>query len=172
VVKVSLTAVKAAVISPRCRHHFYLSEKIVPCALRISEAASLAMHALGYLANREDGPVRVREIASRFEISEAHLSKVLQRLVKVELVRSVRGPRGGFILTRPPGSVTLLEIFEAIEGRFEPSQCLLSSAICDGDDCILGKIVVEANRMLRTRLEETTLTEVEAVINSNRIDRS
>ena len=139
----------------------------MPCALKISEAASLAMHALGYLANRQDGPITSREIANRFEISEAHLSKVLQRLTKVELVRSVRGPRGGFILTRTPESVTLLEVFEAIEGRFEPSQCLLSSSICEGDDCILGKIVVEANTMLRTRLEETTLVEVEAMISSD-----
>ena len=139
----------------------------MPCALKISEAASLAMHALGYLAKREDGPITSREIANRFEISEAHLSKVLQRLVKIELLRSVRGPRGGFTLTRPPESVTLLEVFEVIEGKFEPSQCLLSSAICDGDDCILGRIVLEANSMLRTRLEETTLVDVEAVINAD-----
>jgi Rrf2 family protein len=71
------------------------------------------MHALGYLANR-------------FEISEAHLAKVLQRLVKAELLRSVRGPRGGFILTRAPESVTLLEVFEAVinEHRCHPSHCL------------------------------------------------
>jgi Rrf2 family protein len=136
----------------------------MPCALKISEAASLAMHALGYLANCEDGPVTSREIAARFKISEAHLSKVLQRLVKVELLRSARGPRGGFVLNRRPETVTLLEIFEAIEGRFEPNQCLLSSSICDGDDCILGKIVVDANTMLRARLEETTLIDVGAVV--------
>ena len=124
------------------------------------------MHALGYLAKREDGPITSREIANSFQISEAHLTKVLQRLVKVELLRSVRGPRGGFILTRSPESVTLLEVFEAIEGRFEPSQCLLSSSICDGDTCILGKILVEANNLLRARLEETTLVDVEAGINS------
>ena len=41
------------------------------------------MHALGYLAKRQDGPITSREIATRFEISEAHLAKVLQRLVKV-----------------------------------------------------------------------------------------
>lgn len=140
----------------------------MPCALKISEAASLAMHALGYLAKREDGPVTSREIATRFEISEAHLAKVMQRLVKVGLLRSVRGPKGGFILNRRPESVNLLEIFEAIEGPFEPEQCLLSSGICDGDNCILGKIVVEANSMLRNRLEATTLEEVEAVINSKR----
>ena len=140
----------------------------MPCALKISEASSLAMHALGYLAKGEDRPITSREIAKRFEISEAHLAKVLQRMVKVGLLRSLRGPHGGFILTRPPESVTLLEIFEAIEGSFEPNQCLLSSAICDGDNCILGRIVLEANTMLRTRLEETTLVEVEAVINSSR----
>lgn len=139
----------------------------MPCALKISEAASLAIHALGYLAKREDGPITSREIAARFEISEAHLAKVLQRLVKVELLHSVRGPRGGFTLTRSPETVTLLEIFEAIEGRFEPDQCLLSSAICDGETCILGKIMVDANNMLRARLEETTLVDVEAVISAN-----
>lgn len=118
------------------------------------------MHALGYLAKREDGPITSREIVSRFEISEAHLAKMLQRLVKVELLRSSRGPRGGFILTRSPESAALLEIFE-------PSQRLLSSAICGGDNCILGSIVLEANNMLRTRLEETTLDDVEAVISSS-----
>lgn len=136
----------------------------MPCALRISEAASLAMHALGYLAHREVRPVPVREIASRFEISEAHLSKVMQRLVKVGLLISARGPRGGFVLSRSPGSITLLEIYEAIEGPFEPDQCLLSAAICDGESCILGRIVLEANRMLRNRLQGTTLQEVGTII--------
>jgi Rrf2 family protein len=136
----------------------------MPCALRISEAASLAMHALGYLANRENGPITTREIATRFEMSEAHLSKVLQRLVKVDLLRSIRGPKGGFVLTRPPGEVSLLEVFEAIEGPFEPNQCLLSAAVCDGETCILGKIVVEANEMVRSRLEATSLNQVGAVV--------
>jgi DNA-binding IscR family transcriptional regulator len=58
----------------------------MPCALKISEAASLAMHAREYAAKREDGPITSREIAHRFEISEAHLAKVLQRLVEIEAV--------------------------------------------------------------------------------------
>ena len=141
------------------------------CALKISEASSLAMHALGYLANREDRPVNAREIASRFEISEAHLSKVLQRLVKVGLLRSSRGPKGGFLLTRTPESITLLEVYESIEGTIKPSQCLLSAAICDGESCILGKIVLEANQTLRTRLEETTLTEVGKIVSPELVPR-
>lgn len=136
----------------------------MPCALKISEAASLAMHALGYLARSGDRPVTTREIATRFEISEAHLSKVLQRLVKTDFLHSARGPRGGFVLSRDPTSVSLLEVFEGIEGPFEPSQCLLSAAICDGESCILGKFVVEANTLLRTRLETTTLENIGSVI--------
>jgi Rrf2 family protein len=167
VVKGSLTEVKDGAVWCSIPRPIQQLERRMPCALKISEAASLAMHALGYLARREDGrPITSREIANRFEISEAHLSKVLQRLGKAEYVRSIRGPRGGFILTRAPESVTLLKVFEAIEGRFEPSQCLLSSSICEGETCILGQIVVEANNMLRTRLAGTTLAEIKAVINS------
>jgi Rrf2 family protein len=136
----------------------------MPCALKISEAASLAIHALGFLADRGEVPVTTRQIATRFQMSEAHLAKVLQRLIRVDLVRSIRGPKGGFLLTREPESVTLLEVFEAIEGPFEPSRCLLSGAICDGESCIIGKIVVEANTLLKQRLEETTLNQVGAVI--------
>lgn len=136
----------------------------MPCAFKISEAASLAMHALGYLAKNGDRPVTTREIATRFEMSEAHLSKVLQSLVKVDLLRSARGPRGGFALARDPATVSLLAVFEGIEGPFEPSQCLLSAAICDGETCVLGKIVVEANLLIRTRLEATTLDDIGSVI--------
>lgn len=134
------------------------------CGLKISEAASLAIHALGFLADRKEAPVTTKQIADRFEMSEAHLAKVLQRLIRVDLVRSVRGPKGGFVLTREPEKLTLLEIFEGIEGPFEIGRCLLSAAICDGETCILGKIVVEANTILRTRFEETTLAQVGAVV--------
>jgi len=136
----------------------------MPCALRISEAASLAMHALGYLAAHGDQPVSARVIASRFSVSEAHLSKVLQRLVKTGLLRSVRGPKGGFSLTRTPESVPLLEVFEAVEGPIDPSSCLFGEPVCDGDTCILGRVVREANRMLSEHLARNTLADVGAVV--------
>ena len=118
------------------------------CALKISEAASLAMHAMGLLAMEPDRSRSVRAIAGRLGLSEAHLSKVLQRLVKAGLLRSNRGPRGGFRLTREPEQISLLEVFEAIEGPVEPTDCLLSLPLCDGSGCILGKILVDVNHLL------------------------
>jgi len=141
----------------------------VPCALRISEAASIAMHAMGLLAAEPERPVTTKEIATCFSISEAHLSKVLQRLVKVRLLNSVRGPRGGFVLARDPRKTTLLDVFEAIEGRVESSECLFSVPLCDGQSCILGRVMGDANRMLMDHLSSTTLKEISKVFQDGRL---
>ncbi len=82
------------------------------CALRISEAASLALHATGLMAINPGKPMSTKVIAQSFEVSEAHLSKVLQRLGKVGLLNSARGPRGGFTLARDPKDINLLEVFK------------------------------------------------------------
>lgn len=129
-------------------------------ALRISEAASFAMHAMGLIASTTDGSLSVRSIAARFKISQAHLSKVLQRLAKVGLLTSARGPKGGFSLVRPSDQVTLLEVFEAIEGPMTLTRCLFGEPICDGRDCILGRAMVDANALLYDRLSTTTLADL------------
>jgi len=68
--------------------------------LRISEAASIALHAMIILASKQEELVSVKDIASQLEISGNHLSKVLQRLVKAELVISIKGSKGGFKLVK------------------------------------------------------------------------
>ena len=135
----------------------------MPCALRISEAASLGMHALGLLSTRLDGPLSARIAADRLGVSEAHLSKVLQRLTKVGLLTSTRGPKGGFVLTRDPASVSLLEVFEAIEGPVEPATCLFGIPLCDGGSCVLGKVIVDVNNTLFEYLAEKTLADISTV---------
>ena len=69
--------------------------------LRISEAATLALHTLALLASRPGVILSTHKIAKRLEASEAHLAKVLQRLARMGLVRSIRGARGGFVLELP-----------------------------------------------------------------------
>ena len=109
--------------------------------LRISEAASLAFHTMALLATEHERPLTTHEIASAFDVSQAHLAKVLQRLAHAGLVRSARGPRGGFTLARPAEGITLLDVYETIEGPLTPSDCLLGSKICGGEACIFGSLV-------------------------------
>ena len=62
--------------------------------IKISEASSLAIHAMVFLAAKPGEKLSTSYIASEIKVSEAHLSKVLQRLNKVGLVVSSRGPSG------------------------------------------------------------------------------
>jgi len=132
--------------------------------LRVSEAASLAMHATVLLAASPDRALTTSQIATVLGVSEAHLSKVLQRLGRAGLVRSTRGPRGGFSLTRPSDQITLLEVYEAIEGIVVPATCLFDTAICRGDRCILGGLIAEVNDHVRDYLGRTRLSDVTDVV--------
>lgn len=128
--------------------------------LRISDAATLALHTMAVLASVKTGRLSARQIADRLAASRAHLSKVLQRLAKAGLVTSVRGPRGGFSLARPAEEMTLLEVYEAIDGTLEDSTCLLGAPVCSGDSCLLGDLVETVNLHVRVRLAGTRLRDV------------
>ena len=131
--------------------------------LKVSEAASLAMHAAVMLAANSDRPTSNAEAAAVLGVSEAHLSKVLQRLAHAGLVKALRGPRGGFALARPAGRVTLLQVYEAIEGKLTPPSCLLGKRVCDGRNCILGSLLDSTNRMVREYLARTRLSDLTSV---------
>ena len=135
--------------------------------LKVSEAASLALHTTVFLAGNLDKPVSAREIAATLNVSEAHLAKVLQRLSKVGLVRSFRGPSGGFILGRACEEITLLEVFESIEGPLQSNHCLLGSPVCNGKGCILGTLIEDTHRQAKQYLSEMKLSELTHVYKRN-----
>ncbi len=125
--------------------------------LKISEAASLALHTMAFLAKADDRCVSTHEIAGTLKVSENHLAKVRQRLAKAGLVDAVRGPSGGFKLAKPAHTISLLEIYEAIEGPFKPNDCLLGRQPCAGSRCVLGGMTQSINRQVKEYLSETTL---------------
>ncbi|MFO8056090.1 MAG: Rrf2 family transcriptional regulator [bacterium] len=128
--------------------------------LKISEAANLGFHAMLMMAEDPDRRVTTRDIAERFEVSEFHLSKILQRLKSAGLLKSVRGPQGGFTLNRSPSEITLLEVFENIEGHLEPTKCLLNSPLCGRKECIFGGLLLNVNREIADYLKETRLSDL------------
>jgi len=127
--------------------------------LGISEAASLALHALAIIAGREGAPVSTEESARLLEASEAHLSKVLQRLSKAGLVSGKPGPGGGFTLEKPPSEITLLEIYEAMEGPLETERCLFDLSFCDRGACPLSSLLSRHGREIADELSVTMLEE-------------
>lgn len=128
--------------------------------LRISDAASLALHTMVYLAGEADGPTSAHSIATALCVSENHLAKVCQRLTRLGLVSAVRGPKGGLRLARSAEKITLIEVYEAIDGPLKPGNCLLGGRPCGRRTCILGDLMDMVNREVVRHLSETTLADL------------
>jgi len=125
----------------------------------ISDAASLAMHAMAVIASRKD-PASARDISGRLDVSENHLAKVLQRLARSGLVTSTRGPRGGFTLAKKSGAITLLDVYEAIEGPLKDKACLMRKKTCNKKHCILGDSMETMWGIFRKHLNSTRISEI------------
>jgi len=108
--------------------------------VHLSEAASLGLHAMVLIAGSKS-LVKVTDIAKITNSSKNHLSKVMQRLVKDGLVKSTRGPAGGFLLNKPSKDITLLEIYQSIEGTISNNGCPLEKQVCPFEKCIMGNLV-------------------------------
>ncbi len=131
--------------------------------LAISDAASLALHTAAVLAADPDRRRSAREIVGVLGVSHAHLAKVLQRLARAGLVRSVRGPAGGFSLGRDPAAVTLLDVYEAVMGPLRPSRCLLGRPVCAAGGCVLGGLLRRVDHDVRGYFERTPVSALAAL---------
>ena len=80
--------------------------------------------------NYGKGPVALKDVAKRQEISEKYLEHLITPLMKVKLIRSSRGARGGYVLVKDPGSINLQEIIAAVEGPVCVVECTKDPAIC------------------------------------------
>ena len=128
--------------------------------VKVSEAATLALHAMAFLAANPGERFSAKQIAGLHGVSEAHLSKVLQRLAKVGLLDSARGPKGGFVLARPAEQITLLDVYEAVDGPLRPTTCLLGTPICNGRGCIMGDVLKTVNEQTKNYLTQTSVLDV------------
>jgi Rrf2 family protein len=124
----------------------------------MSDAVSLGLHAMGVLASAPQERVSTPVIAELLGVSAAHLSKVLQRLEQSGLVEALRGPRGGFKLAKPAGGISLKDICEAVEGRYEVTRCPFRIPACNGNGT-LGEEFMKLGRNLLELLERTRLSE-------------
>jgi len=82
------------------------------------------------LHSGEDSPVPLKDIAQREEISLAYLEQMINSLVAGKVIRSIRGPKGGIVLTKSAKEINLKEIMELLEGPTDLVECLVDAKIC------------------------------------------
>lgn len=123
----------------------------------MSEAASIAIHAMVLIARSEKN-INVNKLSDVTGASRNHIAKVMQRLVKLNLIKSTRGPTGGFVLGKPATKITLLEIYESIEGQIQVDGCPMEKQVCPFDKCLMGGIANKLSLEFRDHLKKQTLS--------------
>ncbi len=85
--------------------------------MKMSTTAHHGLIAAGYIAEQADeGWVMASTISEKFDIPLEFLFKILQQMIRVNVLRSKKGPKGGYKLARPAKEITLLEVIEAAGG--------------------------------------------------------
>ena len=135
-----------------------------------SRSAEYAIRAFVHLARVPDGKfAMVKQIAGKEEIPAHFLAKILQQLARKGLLRSSKGPTGGFSLRQSPQDVTLLNIVESLDGLQDYQRCASGLAECN-DDMPCG--MHESWKALRSRiieyLESTSVADVAEALEQKR----
>lgn len=125
--------------------------------VRVSEAASIALHACLWMARDQAEYSCAKEICATLGFSPAHFAKVMQALARAGLVTSTRGPAGGTRLARPADQITLLQVYEAVDGPARTDRCLLAPEVCPAACCKLGQTFARHNDELQKLFGATTL---------------
>jgi Rrf2 family protein len=131
--------------------------------MKISQTSAYALHALMHMARHVTQlPVTSRRMARAEGIPAGYLAKVLQQLAKAGYVRAVKGRERGYVFARPPEEISLLELFETLEGEPLFDDCPLRHCACDGtrDNCHIFAQWLAATRRMKDLLGETTIASV------------
>jgi len=123
-----------------------------------SEYGLLALIDLG--CRYGDGPVSAREVSERQGVPAKFLEQLMGALRKAGLVSSVRGARGGFVLTRDPAQITVLEVVEALEGPLAPTSCDGGSLCGRSGACAAAGVWAKATEALRDVFVTTTIADL------------
>lgn len=114
------------------------------------------------LAKRFDkGPVSIGDIATRQGISVKYLEQLIIPLKKAHLIKSVRGPKGGHMLSRHPNSITVGEIVRTLEGDANLTICVENPENCErSNNCPTREIWKSVSEAMYEKLDMVTLSEI------------
>ncbi len=130
--------------------------------MRLSTKAQYAVRALVSLALNGDGnPVSIKSISAWENISLTYLEQLFVKLRRGEIVRSVRGPGGGYLLARPAAEIRVDQIIDTVEETLVPVSCMDDDGTCGcPSQCVTHAIWQGLGEQIRTFLASKTLEDL------------
>jgi Rrf2 family protein len=130
--------------------------------MKMTRASAYALKALVYLARQKSGePIPSHVMAAAAHgIPKLFLLKCLLRATSAGLLRSVKGPNGGYVLARPPRQISVLEIIEGVDGPIRGEAPQVAHGAAAGLDARLQVVCDGLAVVLRERLGKVTLADL------------
>jgi len=126
--------------------------------IHISRAASLAIHSV-LVIKRSDNRLNATQIAGKLNASAHHVAKILQKMARHDILTSQKGPYGGFSLNRAENDISLLEIYELIEGPLDDHACPEHEEDCPFGECLWGNFGKHTSQSFKSFLNSNTLAD-------------
>ncbi|MEK9771773.1 MAG: Rrf2 family transcriptional regulator [Nitrosomonadales bacterium] len=95
--------------------------------------------------NQQNGPVTLLSVSERQSISLSYLEQLFSKLRKKGVVDSIRGPGGGYKITRPYADISIKEIISAVDEQVDATQCNGRGDCHDGNQCITHNLWISVN---------------------------
>lgn len=136
--------------------------------MRLTTKSSYGVRALVNLAVRYAGgkPISIKDLSRKEGISSVYLEQIFNRLKKGGIVKSVRGPRGGYILEKNPADVSVFDVVVVLEGSAyfgRHASCKGSKDKCArSGQCVSKEVWEEVARQVKSTLERFTLDDLAA----------
>ena len=109
----------------------------------------------------DQGPVQIGDVSKRENISVKYLEQLIIPLKKANFIKSVRGPKGGHMLAKPPEEITVGEIVEILEGGINLSSCIENPEVCNRTTrCLTRGVWEEATKAMYDKLNSVTLSKM------------
>ena len=130
--------------------------------MKISSKGRYALRLMLDIAQHDNGtPIRIKDISLRQEISDKYLEQIISILNKAGYVRSIRGPQGGYLLTRQPEEYTVGMILRLTEGSLAPVACVEDEDTCDKmNDCATVLVWKKMNEAINQVVDSITLADL------------
>ena len=129
--------------------------------LRLSKLTDYGTVAMAYVAREADRPHAAAELAAAIGVTVPTASKILKMLARGNLLRSMRGAKGGYMLSRPAGEISIAEVIDAMEGPIGVTECSVIAGLCALEgSCSIRTNWQRINRVIRDALGQMTLADL------------
>jgi Rrf2 family transcriptional regulator, cysteine metabolism repressor len=130
--------------------------------MKLSTRTRYGTRALLELAlHEEGGPVFLKDIARKQQLSLAYLEHLVTPLISGGIIRSTKGPKGGITLAKKPEDIKLSEITLLLEGSVAPVECVDHPEVCDRSSaCVTREVWGKMKNAMDGVLESVTLQDL------------